>query len=161
MSMFSEYLRFLIQSRNVSISKLSKESGVERTSLHRVLTGERVLSYQALQPLVQCLELSPGEVRKLNQYFNLLFENEAVRRARDMVDGIFGRLSELPDTTAHRGQFLRQALLLEDRLEGEVFKGGFRRFPDCSGAWPQRSLSLRSRGLRWWFRRIYRRSRQR
>ncbi len=123
MSKFNEYLQSLIRSRDISVSRLSRESGVERTSLHRALAGERVLPYQALQLLVRSLELSPGETRKLYQYFNLLFESKAAGQAREIIDRIFSRLSELPDGAADGKQFLHSDFLMDMNGERETFKG--------------------------------------
>lgn len=123
MSKFSEYLQSLVRSRDISVSRLSRESGVERTSLHRALAGERVLPYQALQLLGRSLELSPGETRKLYQYFNMLFESEAVGQARDIIDRIFCRLSELLDCTVDGKKFQRSVSLMDVNREGETFKG--------------------------------------
>lgn len=95
MSMFSEYLQKLIQSRKISISALSRDSGVERTVIHKALTDTRVLSYQAVEALSRYLELSLQEEKQLKQYYNLLFEKEWMQRARNIIDQMFQELSHI------------------------------------------------------------------
>lgn len=95
MSMFSEYLHLLIQNRNVFIAGLSRDSGVERTTIHKALTGSRILPYQAVELLAYHLKLSPQEGQKLRQYYNLLFEKEGIYRSRQIIDDTFMELSDM------------------------------------------------------------------
>ena len=44
MLLFSQYLRELLEIKQMSISALSRLSGVERTALSKTLAGQRVLS---------------------------------------------------------------------------------------------------------------------
>ncbi len=96
MSGFSEYLQHLIQSRNISIARLSRESGVERTAIHKALTGGRILSYHALEALACHLQLSPAEMHRLRQCYEQLFESEASRKAKEIIRQMLLRLSEIP-----------------------------------------------------------------
>ncbi len=93
MSLFGEYLNQMIRGRGVPISRLAREAGVERTAIHKALNGDRILPYPAVESLVRYLKLSPGEAKKLHQYYNLLFESENAGRAREIVRGMFLRLS--------------------------------------------------------------------
>lgn len=96
MSSFSEYLNQLIQSREISISGLSRDSGVERTAIHKALTGVRILPYPSVELLNNSLKLSPQESQKLYQYYDQLFESETAVRAREVIDRTVVRMSELP-----------------------------------------------------------------
>ncbi len=95
MSMFSEYLNQLIQGRGITISKLSRESGVERTTIHKALTGGRILSYRAMEALAYYLKLSPQESQQLKQYHDMLFEGEAAYRSREAVTEMLKDVSDL------------------------------------------------------------------
>ena len=88
MSLFGEYLNQMIRGRGVPISRLAREAGVERTAIHKALNGDRILPYPAVESLVRYLKLSPGEAKKLHQYYNLLFESENAGRAREIVRGM-------------------------------------------------------------------------
>lgn len=100
MSLFGEYLNQIIRSREVSISRLAREAGVERTAIHKALNGDRILPYPAVESLSHYLKLSPGEAQKLHQYYDLLFESENAGRAREIVHQMILRLSgqSFPET---------------------------------------------------------------
>lgn len=123
MSKFSEYLRQLIQSRNLSIAKLSRESGVERTSIHKALAGERILQYQALDTLALYLELTPTESRKLRQYFSQLFESENTRHAREIIDRIFIKLADMPRFLSDRQQWFQELAVPNFVQKKNIYKG--------------------------------------
>lgn len=108
MSMFSEYLRQLIQGRDISISKLSRDSGVERTAIHKALAGGRILPYHAVELLIYYLKLSPGESQKLYRYYNQLFESEAVSRTWEIINKIFLSLPDLSGAASGSLQHFRE-----------------------------------------------------
>lgn len=83
--LFSEYLRDLLQAKKMTVSALSRLSGVERTALSKALTGQRVLPYDALDALIYHLRLTPGEGQRLRAYYDAQFEKEGIRRARGLV----------------------------------------------------------------------------
>ena len=85
MFLFSEYLRDLLQTRRLTVSALARLSGVERTSLSKVLTGQRVLPYGALDEVIYHLRLTPGEERKLRAYYDEQFEKEGLHQSRELV----------------------------------------------------------------------------
>ena len=93
--LFSEYLRDLLQAKEITVSALSRLSGVERTALSKALAGQRVLPYDALDALIYHLRLTPGESRRLRVYYDAQFEKEGLRRAREMVGQLFSDLAEL------------------------------------------------------------------
>lgn len=62
---FGTYLRSLLDSREISISELSRISGVERTSLQKSITGNRMLARDAVEKLIWSLQLTPEESEKL------------------------------------------------------------------------------------------------
>lgn len=95
MSNFSEYLQHLIQDRDISISKLSRDSGVERTAIHKALSSGRILPYQAVELLDLSLKLSPKESKRFRRYYDQLFESETAGRARNIIDQLFTQLSDV------------------------------------------------------------------
>lgn len=96
---FSEYLRELLQKKKLTISALSRLSGVERTALSKTLTGQRVLPYDALDALVYHLRLTPSEERRFRAYYDAQFEKEGIRRSREVVGRLFSDLAKLDFTT--------------------------------------------------------------
>lgn len=95
MLLFSEYLRELLQAKHLTISALSRLSGVERTALSKALTGQRVLPYDALDLLIYHLRLTPKEEQQLRLYYDMQFEKEGVRQAREVVSELFSDLANL------------------------------------------------------------------
>ena len=99
MLLFSEYLRELLRTKKLTVSALSRLSGVERTALSKTLTGQRVLPYDALDGLIQHLRLTPGEEQRLRAYYDAQFEKEGIRRSREMVGKLFSNLANLDFST--------------------------------------------------------------
>jgi len=61
MSKFSNYLRKLIDQSGESIASISRNAGIERTSIHKALKDERILSYKAMQILARYFGLCTEE----------------------------------------------------------------------------------------------------
>ena len=92
---FSGYLRELLEQKGMTVSGLARLSGVERTALSKVLAGQRVLPYGALDGLIYYLRLTPDEEGRLRESYDAQFEKEGVRRSRAMVGKLFSDLAEL------------------------------------------------------------------
>lgn len=123
MALFSEYLRELIQAKQMTVSELSRLSGIERTQLSRILTGKRVLPYHMLDELIFHLKLTPGEEKTLRLRYDAQFEKEGIRRSREMISSMFGNLASL-DFSAPAFEETRLLMSL-DEYAGErfVFQG--------------------------------------
>lgn len=130
MLLFSEYLRELLQTKQVSISALARAVGVERSTLSKVLTGQRVLPYDALAAVAYHLRLTPGETQQLRAYYDAQFEKEGIRRSREMVSQLFADMAELDFSLP---MFEENRLL----MDLETFAGGRSLF---SGAMKVQSL---------------------
>lgn len=99
MLLFSEYLRELLQDKKMTVSALSRLAGVERTTLSKTLTGQRMLPYDALDRLVYHLRLTPGEEQRFRAYYDAQFEKEGIRRSQEMVRKLFSDLFNLDFST--------------------------------------------------------------
>ena len=64
---FGELLRKMIEKSNYTIYSLSKQSGLNRTLIQKVLAGERSLSQNQLNQLLPFLHLTPLESQQLEQ----------------------------------------------------------------------------------------------
>ena len=58
MSKFAAYLRELLDQRGEPISRVARNAGLERTSIHKALKDERLLPYTALKKLTHYLQLT-------------------------------------------------------------------------------------------------------
>lgn len=123
MLLFSEYLRELMQKKQMSVSALARLSGVERTQLSKTLTGKRVLAYHTLDDLIYHLKLTPEEEKQFRSYYDAQFEKEGIRRSRELISKLFSNLSCL-DFTATAFEETRLLMNL-DQYAGErsVFIG--------------------------------------
>lgn len=92
---FSQYLRELLETKQLTVSALSRLSGVERTTLSKTLAGQRVLPYDAMDGLIRHLHLTPEEERRFRAYYDEQFEKKGLRRSREMVGRLFSELAEL------------------------------------------------------------------
>ena len=64
---FGELLRKTIEKSNYTIYALSKQSGLNRTLIQKVLVGERSLNEKQLKQLLPFLHLTPAETEQLEQ----------------------------------------------------------------------------------------------
>lgn len=92
---FSEYLRKLIKKNDLTISALARQTGIERTTLSKVLAGQRMLPYHALDTIVRHLRLTPMEEKKLKYFYEVQFEQKKIRKSRAIIDKLFLDLSTL------------------------------------------------------------------
>ena len=82
MSKFSVFLKELLTQSGEPIARIAKNAGLERTSIHKALKDERILSYSALRQLIQYLQLTLPQVRELNQYYEMLLQGEETYHTR-------------------------------------------------------------------------------
>ena len=94
MSKFSRTLSDIIKNKKTPVYAVAKKSGIDRSHLSRALTGERNLSPEAFDRLVQTLELTPSEDRKLRLFY--VAENFGDHRYGKYVDFI-NKLSRLDE----------------------------------------------------------------
>lgn len=74
MSKFSTYLKRLIADSGESISSLARTIGAERTSIHKALADERILSYKTVQALARHFNLSVNERKDFFSYMISFFK---------------------------------------------------------------------------------------
>ena len=67
MSLFSEKLKLYIEVSHQTIYQLSKKAEVNRTVIHKTISGERVPGDDFLEKLYGALMLSPEEKREMGR----------------------------------------------------------------------------------------------
>lgn len=95
MSKFASYLKELLDQRGEPISRVAKNTGLERTSIHKALKDERILPYTALKKLSQYLQLTLPQSRELNLYYEILLQGEDAYRVREAIEDLLSSLSQL------------------------------------------------------------------
>ena len=76
MSKFSNYLKNLIESSGESIAFISRKSNIERTSIHKALTDERILPYSSVQALAQHFKLPLDERQEFFRLYDIQLQGE-------------------------------------------------------------------------------------
>lgn len=95
MSKFAAYLRELLDQRGEPISRVARNAGLERTSIHKALKDERLLPYTALKKLTHYLQLTLPQTRELNLYYEILLQGEDTYRVREGIVELLSSLSQL------------------------------------------------------------------
>lgn len=86
MSVFSEKLSEYVAASNLKIAALAKLSGVERSFIQKMLTGERIPSDPAvLDQLASVMMLTPSQQQTLSQSYKISKMGEAVYYRRLLV----------------------------------------------------------------------------
>lgn len=101
MSVFSEKLQECITRANIKIASLAKISGVERSFIQKMLTGERIPSDpEILRQLSDALMLTPPERRMLTEAYSISKMGEVIyyRRllVKRLIEGAGSSLSPSP-----------------------------------------------------------------
>ena len=93
MSKFSNYLKNLIESSGESIAFISRKSNIERTSIHKALTDERILPYASVQALAQHFKLPLDETATPTKTYNVNIPAGKTKNYRFKI----GRMVDAPD----------------------------------------------------------------
>ena len=95
MSKFSNYLRKLIDQSGESITSISRNTGIERTSIHKALKDERILSYKTLQILARYFGLSVEERQEFFRLHDISLQGEDAYENRQAVCDLLNTLSSV------------------------------------------------------------------
>lgn len=95
MSKFSNYLKHLINDSGESISSLARNIGAERTSIHKALSDERILSYKTVQSLARHFNLSVDARKEFFQLYDILLQGEETYNNRQAVCCLLNNLASV------------------------------------------------------------------
>ncbi len=96
MSLFSEKLKLYIEVSHQTIYQLSKKAEVNRTVIHKTISGERVPGDDFLEKLYGALMLSPEEKREMRRLAERARVGEKVYRRREKVKAVIEALNDNP-----------------------------------------------------------------
>ena len=119
MSKFSEYLRRMIKRSGESVSAVSRSIGAERTSIHKALADERILSYKVVQNLARHFNLTIDERHEFFRLYYILLQGEENYRNRQAVCDLLNHLSTLPYQSSATALNVPQRTVDETVLKGE------------------------------------------
>lgn len=95
MSEFTVYLKNLIDKSGQSISAIAQNCGIERTSIHKALSGKRTLPYPAIRKLAACFELSIEEREKFFELYDLSLQGQEAYQNRQAMRDLLNSLSSV------------------------------------------------------------------
>ncbi len=96
MSAFGVKLRLYIDKSGESIYQLAKRSGVERTSIHKAMSGSRILNQAGFDRLIELLKLTPAEKQDLISSYEIAKQGEDVYHRRCKMAAMLNGLAALP-----------------------------------------------------------------
>lgn len=96
MSVFSDTLSRFMEQKQLKVYQLSKLTGIERTSLHKMSQGTRPAHKEILGKLAIALKLTPDETKELQKSFDITEIGEAVYYRREAVYNLLCAFHENP-----------------------------------------------------------------
>lgn len=93
MSQFSERLTTLVEATGFSIYQLSKKAKIDRSTIHKVMVGERVPSADFYKKLCRALSLTPFEKSELNDLYKMAKIGDKVYYRRNSVKRLVEELA--------------------------------------------------------------------
>lgn len=93
MSQFSERLTTLVEATGFSIYQLSKKAKIDRSTIHKVMVGERVPSADFYKKLCRALLLTPFEKSELDDLYKMARIGDKVYYRRNSVKRLVEELA--------------------------------------------------------------------
>jgi transcriptional regulator with XRE-family HTH domain len=95
MSKFSEKLKVLIEESGLKIYRLAKNSELDRTTIQRAITGERLPSLNFVEKLSDYLRLSPDDRTELFDFYSISKIGEKIYAGRKYIKEIIERIATI------------------------------------------------------------------
>ena len=99
MSVFGEHLRDLIDSNEINVYALAKSTGLERTAIHKIISGKRMPSDDYVYKLADAMPLSPEERRELLESYNISKVGELKYKQRIQVKNLIEIMAYIENGT--------------------------------------------------------------
>lgn len=120
MSRLSECCQHFLEENGTSVYQLSKSSGLDRASLHRLVTGQRVPTLDFLLKFCDAMRMNHADLRELMELYEETSAGSAVYRNRRMIREIFGALNDMEQDT------------LQSDEPARGLQGGYIPLPHCT-----------------------------
>ncbi|MEI3240455.1 MAG: hypothetical protein V8S32_10750 [Lachnospiraceae bacterium] len=119
MSKFSHYLKNLIDQSGESIASVSRSTGAERTSIHKALSDDRILSYKTVQALARHFNLSIDERKEFFRLYDILLQGEETYENRQAVCRLLNDLASIRFTMSPPPEIPEGQRKLNRLIKGE------------------------------------------
>ncbi len=123
MSLFSEMLKQLVDANGSNVYRIAKNAQVDRTTIHKAMSGDRVPGAAFMEKLFCALQLTPSEKNRLLEYYNIAKLGESKYRLRNQVKSIVELIGAIgfPDDSAASPS--RRELEFPKRSDVQPFSG--------------------------------------
>ena len=71
MPLFGEHLRTILESNKINVFALAKQAGLERTTIHKIMTDGRIPSADYVHKLADALPLTPVEKKRFLESYGV------------------------------------------------------------------------------------------
>lgn len=95
MSQFSEKLKYLIEESGTNIYQLAKNAGLDRTTIQRSITGERLPGTAFVEKLCDFLRVSPRERKDLMELYSINKIGEKTYAGRKYIKELIEQIATL------------------------------------------------------------------
>lgn len=126
MSKFSEECKRILEENGTNVYRLSSHTGLERTTLQRMITGKRLPHIEFVKEFCKALRFCGEEEKRLMELYQMECIGEATFRNRQIIYAILKALGKEPSKWQEQTQTGQEKL-----LEWEPAKEG------RSAVWPQ------------------------
>jgi len=95
MSLFGEHLRTLVEVNKINIYALAKQAGLERTAIHKIMSGNRIPTEDYMQKLADALPLSPKERERFLESYKISSIGEFKYKQRIQVKELIESIAQI------------------------------------------------------------------
>lgn len=125
MSQFSENLKYLIEKSGETVYQLAKNSGIDRTTIQKSISGDRLPSREAINKIQKSLKLSPGEERCFLENYEIAKMGDQLYYQRKEVLKFVNTISKIYETIDDTTHLPSKNITFNANnfLDTEMFKG--------------------------------------
>lgn len=113
MSKFSVYLGQIIKR---SGQRIAKNTGLERTSIHKALKDNRTLPYSSVKKLIEYFQLTLPEAKELTLYYDMYLQGESSYQVYSEIHQLMSDLSHLHFSSFSYKTEINEKLLTSTRV---------------------------------------------
>lgn len=116
MSKFSIYLEQIIKRSGEPIARIAKNTGLERTSIHKALKDNRTLPYSSLKKLIEYFQLTLPEAKDLMLYYDMYLQGESSYQIYNEIHQLMSDLNHLHFSSFSYKTEINEKLLASNRI---------------------------------------------
>lgn len=126
MSLFSETLKQLVEAGGGNVYRLAKQAQIDRTTIHKAMSGDRLPNDKFLEKLCSALQLTPSEKTRLFEYYSIARFGESKYKLRNRVKSIVELLGTIP-VSLHDSEIESSLKPFQDKAYPDVriIQGGY------------------------------------